>query len=232
MCGPVKLFISTCVLGPRQIFTKLGRSNPRKTHPDQMFSNEEQPAAPAQDLPGRAAHRRQVEGCFQLESLPVGEHDVTIHGCEVDRITHNVAIVGPLDGNIDPSSRLGQGNRVPLLKACHPYLIVELKDMIGMGAMRFGGCDGSIVNLAGEALPWVFPKYVPLPKHGAFGADFDYHVESGDCNQQGSFSGRINVMKIVEAGQRNVIQEPEAGKLIDQNFSRSTGEQFVIQEKS
>ena len=127
-----------------------------------------------------------------------------------------------LDGDIDPSAGPGQGDGIPLFKPRNPDLVIELKNMVGMRVVGFGGRDNPVIDVAGEALPRILTQHVPFTNYLAGGADLYHHIESGDCDQQGSFARGVHMVKIVEARQRNVVQELEAGKLINQNLGRGT----------
>src|SRR5258706_12135047 len=115
---------------PRYILDELGGTNSREAHPQPAVVQRKHAAAPPQNLSRLSAHLVQVYHLFNLQGFPAGDYDVTIDGGEIDSISDNVAVVRFLDRDIYAGTRVGQTNRVALLKACYPDVLVKLKHVI------------------------------------------------------------------------------------------------------
>ena len=168
---------------PRNILLEFGRAHSSESDPQPPFIQNQHTSAPTYDLSRRITHRVQVNHSFHLQSFPVGDHNVAIHSGEINEVPAHVAIVGPLHRNINPLAGPGQAYRIPLFQACDPDVLAELKNVVGVRAMRFGSQHAAIVNVSRKSLPGIFAKSTPFPHYPPFGREFNNHIEPCYSNQ-------------------------------------------------
>ena len=92
VAGPMALSL---VRDPGQILLKSRGPYPCEPHPEPIFIKGKQTTAPPQDL-ARATHLIQIVDLLDLKPFAVCNHNVAIHGREINRITKDVSIVRAL----------------------------------------------------------------------------------------------------------------------------------------
>src|SRR5580698_3282475 len=111
----VRRSMALAVLYPRHVFHELGGSHASEAHPQPAFVEGENAAAPAESLSGLSAHLVQIDGLFNLQSLPAGDDDVPIDRREINAIAEDVAVMGLLHRNVDARTGGSQADGIPLL---------------------------------------------------------------------------------------------------------------------
>src|SRR5580658_7429233 len=207
------------VFDPQDIFRELGLAHPRKPNPDPALIERQHSPAPAEQcltvLAG-PVNLMEVDDLVDFKAVTVGNHDFSVHGREVNAVTDDQAIVGLLNLNVDAPSRAGQANRILLRMPGDPYFLAQLKDCIGMRAVGLRAIYFSIVHVAREARPRVFPQHTPFLQHLACRREFHDHVQARVCHQKVAVMRRHDMMEIVKRRQRYVTSALEAGHLKNQ----------------
>ena len=101
-------------------------------------------------------------------------------------------------------------------------LVPQLKNMVGMSAMRFCSRNFAIVSVRRKNTPGIFAHDVPLAQEFAPERDLSDHIKAGDHHKQRPLRSWVDVMKIIEKGQRNISRKAKRRELVDHHLSGRT----------
>ena len=101
-----------------------------------MIIQRKKPATPAQQ--GRPAiDSFEVDDLLNLKRMAANNHDVTVHGGEMDAAVADQAVMRCLYADINTLVQIGQANGVALIETRRPDTSVEFEGEIWMRAVRF-----------------------------------------------------------------------------------------------
>ena len=103
-------------LDPQNILPECGFANPGETHPHSSVIQWKQATAPAKQRL-LSIDLLQVNDLVNLQGAGVCDYDSSVYGGEVKFVIAQQAVMRRLRGNIDPASRIIQGDRIALTEA-------------------------------------------------------------------------------------------------------------------
>jgi len=150
---------------------------------------------------------------------------------EINSVPEDVSIVGPLDGDVDARTGFAQTDRIALLQARNPDLLIEFKCVIRVRPVWFSSRDLAIICLPRESGPRIFAQYTPFLHHASLHRNLYHHIESGHDYQKRPTLCGVNMMEIIETGQGNEVLQPKTGDVVNQYLSGCTGIKLVTPER-
>src|SRR5260370_38245918 len=163
---------------PIQVLLKFGGPNAREADPYKALVHWKQSAAPAQGFAAGTAHFVQIDHAFGLERPRIRDYDVPVDGGEIEGAVEEKAVVRPLNADFDLAAGGSETNGIALMKSRDPDFIPQLKNMVGMSAVRFGSRNLAVIGVPGKDVPGSLAHLGPLAGAVCFGGEFCLDIEA------------------------------------------------------
>jgi hypothetical protein len=142
---------------PVQVLPKLGGTNARKANPHEALVHRKQPTAPAQVFATGTAHFVQIVSALDLERSRIRNHDVPVDGREIQQAVEEKTVVRPLNRDFDLARGVLQADGIALMESRDKDFIAQLKNMVGMGAVRLSSRNFAVIDVSRKNAPGIFP---------------------------------------------------------------------------
>src|SRR5260370_1917288 len=189
---------------PIQVLLNLAGANAREADPYKALVHWKQSAAPAQGFDAGTAHFVQIDHAFGLERPRIRDYDVPVDGGEIEGAVEEKAVVRPLNADFDLAAGVSETNGIALMKSRDPDFIPQLKNMVGMSAVRFGSRNLAVIGVPGKDVPGIFAHHVPVAQEFSVERDFGHDIEASDHDQQRAIQSRLHLMNIFEHRNGNI----------------------------
>src|ERR1700686_4918284 len=165
---------------PTHILAKLSGTNSRETNPRETLGHVMKSAAETERLFAVPRRLRQIVDSLNLEGFWVYRNNVNIDGSEVQKVVVEKAFVWTLNSDVDLARWVVEADGFALVRTSYPEFIAQLKNIVSVGAMRLGGRNLTVIDVAGVNAPCVLAHHVPGLEQFSIKRDCGDNVESCD----------------------------------------------------